>query len=365
MTLCTPSLLDTLLAADDFVTLKLRQIISAGEALSCDTYARAAAIAGVTVFNEYGPTEATVWASVWRGQSYRDMSTMPIGRAIAGAQLYVLDERMHPLAVGVPGELYIGGAGVAQGYLGAPAQTAAVYLPDPFSQVPGARMYRTGDLVRIDLEGNVEFLTRSDRLVKVQGFRVEPGEIEHVLATHPQLHRAVVVVKPVNGIKQLVAYVVRRNSAEELSVDQLKAFCKQNLPKYMLPAQFVFVDAVPVSSTGKVDLASLEHSAMEAAAGAVSAAPQSPLQAMLADIWQAALNVERVGIYDDFMALGGASLAALRVAAKVRSTLDVDIPVRTLLASMDTIAGLALALESHAASRADDKPKEELESGVL
>ncbi|MDO9418523.1 non-ribosomal peptide synthetase [Pararhizobium sp.] len=365
MTLCTPSLLDTLLAADDFVTLKLRQIISAGEALSCDTYARAAAIAGVTVFNEYGPTEATVWASVWRGQSYRDMSTMPIGRAIAGAQLYVLDERMHPLAVGVPGELYIGGAGVAQGYLGAPAQTAAVYLPDPFSQVPGARMYRTGDLVRIDLEGNVEFLTRRDRLVKVQGFRVEPGEIEHVLATHPQLHRAVVVVKPVNGIKQLVAYVVRRNSAEELSVDQLKAFCKQNLPKYMLPAQFVFVDAVPVSSTGKVDLASLEHSAMEAAAGAVSAAPQSPLQAMLADIWQAALNVERVGIYDDFMALGGESLAALRVAAKVRSTLDVDIPVRTLLASMDTIAGLALALESHAASRADDKPKEELESGVL
>ncbi|PYC16936.1 non-ribosomal peptide synthetase [Pseudomonas mosselii] len=364
MTLCTPSLLDTLLATDDFATLKLRQIISAGEALPCDTYERAAAIPGVTVYNEYGPTEATVWASVWRGQPYRPVSTMPIGRSIPGARLYVLDERMHPVAVGVPGELYIGGAGVAQGYLGAPAQTAAVYLPDPFSDVPGARLYRTGDLVRLDLEGNIEFLARRDRLVKVQGFRVEPGEIEHVLATHPQIHRAVAAVKAINGIKQLVAYIVRRDTAQALSVDQLKAFCKQNLPKYMLPAQFVFVDAVPVSSTGKVDLASLEHSAALAAVDRSSAAPKSPLQAMLAGIWQTALNVERVGIHDDFMALGGESLAALRIAAKVRSTLDVDIPVRTLLAAMDNIAQLAEALEAHVAQGSERK-HEELESGTL
>ncbi|KPA90327.1 non-ribosomal peptide synthetase [Pseudomonas sp. RHF3.3-3] len=365
MTLCTPSLLDTLLATDDFITLKLRQIISAGEALSCDTYARAAAIPGATVYNEYGPTEATVWASVWQGQPYRPVSTMPIGRAIPSARLYVLDQRMHPVAVGVPGELYIGGEGVAQGYLGAPAQTAAVYLPDPFGDVPGARLYRTGDLVRLDLEGNIEFLSRRDRLVKVQGFRVEPGEIEHVLATHPQIHRAVAVVKAINGIKQLVAYIVRRDTAQALSVDQLKAFCKQNLPKYMLPAQFVFVDAVPVSSTGKVDLASLEHSASLAAADHSSAAPQSPLQAMLAGIWQTALNVERVGIHDDFMTLGGESLAALRIAAKVRSTLDVDIPVRTLLAAMDNIAMLAEALEAHSALQGSQKRHEELESGTL
>ncbi|KVX25305.1 hypothetical protein WL02_31010 [Burkholderia ubonensis] len=366
MTLCTPSLLDTLLSTEGFDALPLRQIISAGEPLSPDTYARAAARDGATVFNEYGPTEATVWASVWRGEPYRPTPSMPIGRPIATARLYVLDERLHPVATGVPGELYIGGDGVTPGYLDAPMQTAAAFLPDPFSGVRGARMYRTGDLVRIDLDGNLEFLTRRDRLVKVQGFRVEPGEIEHVLATHPSVHRAVAVVKEVNGIRQLVAYVVRRAVDEALSADQLKTFCKRSLPKYMVPAQFVFVDAVPLSGTGKVDLASLERTAPRASAtGDAHVAPQSPLQAMLADIWRAVLNVEHVGIHDDFAELGGESLAALRIAAKVRSTLGIDVPVRTLLASMSTIAGLAQALDARPHVASTKLATEGLEIGEL
>ncbi|MDP9649640.1 amino acid adenylation domain-containing protein [Paraburkholderia caledonica] len=361
MTLCTPSLLDTLLSTEGFGEIGVKQLISAGEALSPDTYARATALRGATVYNEYGPTEATVWASAWRGEPYRPMPSMPIGRPIATARLYLLDDRLHPVPTGTAGELYIGGDGVALGYLNAPAQTAPAYLPDPFADAAGARMYRTGDLVRRDLEGNLEFLSRRDRLVKLQGFRVELGEVEHLLAKHASVHRAIAAVREVHGARQLIAYVVRRAASQAVSAEQLKAFCKEHLPKYMVPAQFVFVDAFPLSNAGKVDLASLEQTSPSSSdAPDAYVAPQSALQAMLVDIWRTVLNVETVGIHDDFAKLGGESLAALRIAAKVRSTLGIDLPVRTLIASISSVAELANVLnaQSRRAATAVTVPEE-------
>lgn len=368
MTLCTPSLLETLLDAGGLQTVGLKHIISAGEALSPETYSRAAAIDGATVFNEYGPTEATVWASVWRAGECRPMPSMPIGQANSAARLYVLDRHLHPVAAGVPGELYIGGEGVALGYLGDPAQTAASYLPDPFSGIDGARMYRTGDLVRVDLDGHLEFLSRRDRMIKVQGFRVELGEVEHTLAMHDSVHRAVATVKEVNGAKQLIAYVVRSAAHTPADAEQLKAFCRQLLPKYMVPSHFVFVEAVPLSGTGKVDFTSLDRLAPRAAGAREGhVAPRSTTEAMLLDIWRNVLHVDHIGVYDDFTELGGESLAALRIAAKVRSTFGTAVSVRELIAAMNTVSELAAELDSHPRRGAggDVSLREDLEVGEL
>src|SRR5207249_4935428 len=215
------------------------------------------------LYHEYGPTEATVWSTVGEcAEAAADgpgaSRSVPIGRPIPGVRAFLLDRRLEPVPIGVPGELYIGGHGVALGYLGRSELTAEAFVPDPFGPVPGARLYKTGDRARFLPDGEVEFLGRADDQVKVRGYRIEPGEIEAVLAQHPSLRQgAVVVQEPAPGDRRLVAFVVAE-PGEVVLVGDLRAFLRQRLPPYMVPAAIVALEALPLTPNGKVDRRALQ-----------------------------------------------------------------------------------------------------------
>ncbi|PAK13803.1 non-ribosomal peptide synthetase [Burkholderia ubonensis] len=337
-------------AADDpqASVLALREIVTAGEQLQVSpqlaAFVRRHRVA--TLRNQYGPTETHV-ASEWTLDGAPDAwpELPPIGRAIAGARLYLLDRHGAPVPDGLPGELYIGGCLPARGYLGQPDQTAARFVPDPFSPSPGARMYRTGDLARRRGDAALEFLGRRDRQIKVRGVRVEPGEVEAVLREAPGLREAVVVDGPdPAGGRRLIAYVIAaRGNDVAFDVGALRRHCRTRLPESMVPALFVPVDAMPLTPSGKIDRAALP--APEPAAGAAQpdARPGTPLEAALAAIWREVLKVERIGLHDNFFELGGHSLLATRVAARIRARLGVELPLR-LLFEAPTVAELAVAI---------------------
>jgi len=321
----------------------------------------------VRLWNTYGPTEATVVATLHElapasagsggsGSSggaagpgaMESLREVPIGRPLAGARAYVLDVRLEPAAVGVPGELCVGGAGVARGYLGRPELTAERFLPDPFAAAAGAagaRLYRTGDLVRWLPSGELEFLGRTDRQVKVRGFRVELGEIEAALAEHPAVREAAVLAREDRpGERRLVAYVAP-HPGQDAALGELRAFLERRLPEHMVPVAFVTLDALPLNASGKVDRRALPApDAGRPALAAAYTAPGTPAEEGVAAIWCEVLGLERVGIHDDFFELGGHSLLLPQVMHRLRRDFQVEVPLRTL-AEETTVARLALTVE--------------------
>jgi amino acid adenylation domain-containing protein len=312
--------------------------------------------AGVRLWNTYGPTESTVVATLCEvagseasGPGAADgLREVPIGRPIAGARVYVLDARLEPAPVGVPGELCVAGAGVARGYLGRPDLTAERFLPDAFAAAagaPGARLYRTGDLVRWLPSGQLEFLGRTDRQVKIRGFRVELGEIEATLAEHPAVREAAVLAREDQpGERRLVAYVAP-HPEREAAAGELRAFLERRLPPQSVPAVFVILAALPLNASGKIDRQALPApDASRPALAAAYVAPATPAEEGVAAIWCEVLGLERVGVHDDFYELGGHSLLLPQVMHRLRRDFQVEVPLRTL-AEETTVARLALTVE--------------------
>jgi amino acid adenylation domain-containing protein len=317
------------------------EIHVAGEALPRDL-ADALVERGATLWNLYGPTETTVYAS---GVEVRP-GRITIGRPLRNTQLYVVDALMQPVPIGVPGELCIGGDGVARGYLGRPELTADKFVRDPFASRPGALMYRTGDLARWLPTGEVDYLGRLDHQVKIRGFRIELGEIESVLSASTGVRESVVLAREdVPGDKRLVAYVVAA-AGTTLDVDVLRTELARKLPEYMVPSAFVMLDTMPMTTTGKVDRNALPKPDFSAAA-VEYVAPRGELEETLADIFRQVLRVERVGAHDDFFALGGHSLLVTQVVSRIRTHLGIDVPVRVLFEA-STVARLAAYISSGA-----------------
>jgi amino acid adenylation domain-containing protein/thioester reductase-like protein len=322
----------------------LQTIIVAGEACSPDLVARWAP--GRRFFNAYGPTEATVCATVAECTNNREKPT--IGYPIPNVQVYLLDNQLKQVPVGVPGELCIGGIGLARGYLNRPELTDERFIPNPFSNKLEERLYKTGDLACYLLDGNIEFLGRIDNQVKVRGFRIEPGEIEAVLWQHSGVREAVVMVpENASGNKRLVAYVV--SSLEPApSTSELRRFLKEKLPDYMVPSVFMMLDTLPLTPNGKVDrcallLLALNDTQRELEEAFV--APRTPIEEQLAGIWAKILGVEKVGINDNFLELGGHSLLAAQLLLRLQEAFDIEMPVRYLYES-PTVKGLAQIIEA-------------------
>jgi amino acid adenylation domain-containing protein len=293
----------------------------------------------------YGPTEATTFSAWDEIEEIDAKSTaLPIGRPLDGTELYVLDQAGDLAGLGIEGDLHVGGSGVARGYLGRPAATAEVFLPDPFSGRPGARLYRTGDRARFLAEGRLEFRGRRDRQVKIRGFRVEPEEVRSALARHPAVEEAAVTVREDRpGGRSLVAYVAPRAGAAGPVTAELGAFLRERLPAYMLPADFVILAALPRTPGGKLELTALPPPPNDEPSQAEGVPPSTPAESGLAAIWREILRRDRISVDDDFFALGGHSLDAVQVLARVRRDFGVELPVRTLYEN-PTLAGLARAV---------------------
>ncbi|HKH47952.1 MAG TPA: amino acid adenylation domain-containing protein, partial [Thermoanaerobaculia bacterium] len=305
----------------------VRQVLFGGEAVDPGMVARALEQAGPErLLHVYGPTESTTFAA-WHllREVPPGAATLPIGLPLANTTLYVLDRWQRPVPPGVIGELLIGGDGLARGYLNRPELTAERFIPDEWAR--GGRLYRTGDLVRRRTDGSIEFVGRVDHQVKIRGFRIEPGEIEAVLRTHPDVREAVVLPLPdAAGGRRLVAWVAGRPASD------LRAWLQERLPGYMVPSAFVPLEALPLTPNGKVDRRALP--APETARSAAdSPAAMSTLEELLAGIWAEVLGIERVGLHDDFFALGGHSLVATQVMSRIRSVLGVELPLRRLFES--------------------------------
>jgi amino acid adenylation domain-containing protein len=299
------------------------------------------------LLNLYGPSEDTTFSTV---AAVGPEGEPTIGQILANSWGYVLDRHLRLVPVGVPGELYLAGAGLSRGYLGRPDLTAERYVPDLFSTVPGARLYQTGDLVRWLPDGWLDFLGRLDHQVKVRGFRVELGEIEAALLAHPALQDAVVLALGEEGERRLVAYVVAREGEEAPEIADLRAHLRKKLPEYMMPSAAVVLESLPLTPNGKIDRRALAHiKPRETVEEEGYVAPRTPVEELLAGIWSELLGVERVGAGDDFFALGGHSLLAVRAASRVSAALGLDVAV-PLLFEAPTPAALAAALAEPAGS---------------
>jgi acyl carrier protein len=290
----------------------------------------------------YGPTESTTFASWHLVQDVPEgITTIPIGRPIANTQIYLLDDQLQPVPIGVPGEVYIGGDGLARDYLNRPELTAQRFLPNPFSEIPGERLYKTGDNARYLPNGDIEYLGRLDNLVKIRGFRIELGEIEAVLSQHPVVQESVVIAREdVPGNKRLVAYVVV-NQTSGPTVGELRQFLKAKLPEYMVPSAIVLQEVLPLTPNGKVDRKALPSpQGLRPELTADYVAPQSELERTIATVWQEVLQVEKVGIHDNFFDLGGHSLLVIQVHGKLRQALDWELSVVDIF-QYPTISALA------------------------
>jgi len=301
-------------------------------------------VKGSSLWNLYGPTETTIWSTLCRVDSKE--RRISIGHPIANTQIYILDSHLQPVPIGVPGDLYIGGDGLARGYLNRPDLTKERFIPNPFSDEPGARLYKTGDLARYLPDGNIEFLGRIDGQVKIRGFRIELGEIENVLGQAPGVREAVVLAREdTPGEKRLVAYMVPDRKLS-LPTGELRTFLKEKLPEYMVPSAFVVLERLPLTPNGKVDRKALPapDTSRPDFSGAF-VAPRNSVEEVLAGIWTDVLKLECVNVHDNFFDLGGHSLLAIRVISRVRQAFRIEIPLRALFEN-PTVAGLAESLEA-------------------
>jgi amino acid adenylation domain-containing protein len=325
----------------------LKRIFSGGEPLTPELCAAVAArLPGVTLHNLYGPTETSIDATVWDCPSGATPSVVPIGKPIGNAQIYIVNARNRLAPVGVPGELLVGGAGVARGYLNQPELTANKFIPDPFCGGSGSRVYRTGDLARYMTDGNVEYLGRIDNQVKLRGYRIELEEIESMLLQHPAVRQAAVVAHTESsGEKRLVAYFVAENHSTGL-VDQLRSHLRTAMPEYMVPTYFVQLAALPLTHNGKLDRRSLPPpDAIERMSRPAAVAPRTPKEELVLELFRQVLGKKDIGIHDDFFDQGGDSLMAARLMARLRAASDLDLPLRNLF-ERPTVAQLAEAVDA-------------------
>jgi amino acid adenylation domain-containing protein len=327
-----------------------RGIVLGGEAFTVDL---AQAIAGtspeIDIFNHYGPTETTVGVlthHVAPDGPFTKSGTIPLGRPLPNTRLYVLDRTLQPVPVGVAGELFIGGAGVTRGYLNAPGSTAEKFIPDAFSDEPGARMYRTGDLVRYLSSGHMEFLGRADDQVKIRGYRIEPVEVEEALRQHEAVRAAIVMAYGDNGAdKRLAAYVMPAPGCE-LTASDLRDFARDHLPDFMIPSLWVMLDELPLTPNGKVDRRALPPPEdLRPQTESIYVAPRTVDEEILARLWADILRVEQVGINDNFFDLGGHSLLATQLVSHIRKRLEVEMPLRAVFEE-PTVAGQAARIEA-------------------
>ncbi len=311
------------------------------------------------IFNMYGPTETTVWSTVH--PVTRHGGTIAIGRPIANTEIYLLDPQLQPVPIGVPGELFIGGAGVARGYLNRPELTEEGFIRHPFSDDPDARLYRTGDLARYQADGTIEFLGRVDHQVKVRGFRIELGEIEAALRQHPSVRESAVAVWEVGpNDKRLVGYLVARPGPKPKPVE-LRRFLQGKLPEYMVPSTFVHLDTLPLTPNGKIDRKALPApEVVRLAAEAGDAPPQTPLEQTIAAVWQELLRVERIGLHDDFFARGGTPLLASEAHARLCEALGMEFPLIKLF-QFCTITSLEKYLRDEHPASLPPQPGEQAE----
>ena len=290
----------------------LKRVICSGEALPYMLQERFFKLLDAELHNLYGPTEAAVDVTYWACRRDSDMHLVPIGRPVANTQMYILDRQMRLVPIGIPGELYIGGVQVGRGYMNRPELTAEKFLPDPFSERPGARLYKTGDLCRYLPDGNIEYIGRTDFQIKIRGLRIELGEIEYVIGQHPDVREAVVIAYGEGGDKRLAAYIILKDD-RELNVDGLRSHLKEKLAEYMVPSSFIRMDGFPLTSSGKVDRRALPAPVAKRQTGIDFVAPQSDIEKTIAAIWKDILKLEKIGVNDNFFDLGGHSLLLLRV----------------------------------------------------
>ncbi|WP_186062490.1 non-ribosomal peptide synthetase [Burkholderia gladioli] len=357
--ICTASLYTDLLRLLDHEAMRgLRQIIVGGEPCPPSAVRLTQLHApAAKLYNEYGPTEATIWATVHelRGEA----GAVPIGRPIDNVRVYLLDEALRPVPPGVAGELYLGGAGIARGYLGRPGLTAERFLPDPFGPRPGARLYRSGDLARYRHDGTLDYLGRADGQLKLRGVRIEPGEIEAALLRLEGVGQAAVVVRGAQSDQQgnnsgayLAAYVAPTAAfAGRLDAEALRAALLRALPAYLVPARVILLERLPLGANGKLERRALPEDEM-AGAEAARVAPRTATESALAGLWREVLGTDAFGIDDNFFALGGHSLLATQLMSRVRARFGVELPLRELFEA-PTIAGFAPRIVgAHAANAA-------------
>jgi amino acid adenylation domain-containing protein/non-ribosomal peptide synthase protein (TIGR01720 family) len=348
--LIPPAALATVPAAAAGELTCFRMVTVGGDACTAELVERWAA--GRRMINSYGPTECTVVAT-WSRPLAPDDGVPPIGRPIWNTRAHVLDEELRPVPVGVAGELYVSGIGLARGYLRRPGLTAQRFVADPYG-APGDRMYRTGDLVRWNADGELEFVGRADDQVKIRGFRIELGEIEAALQGHPGIDAAVVTAREDRpGDKRLVAYVVPAAPPGESAPAEWREFLSRSLPVYMLPAAFVILGQLPISPNGKLDRRALPAPEPSASAGTRYVAPRTDTERALAEIWAEVLGAARVGVHDDFFQLGGDSIQGVRILSRIRAALGVELSPRAVF-DAPSVARLAAAVRD--ATGAIDTP---------
>ncbi|POY33488.1 non-ribosomal peptide synthetase [Mycobacterium kansasii] len=338
----------------------LRRVFCSGEVLPYDVQERFLATLDAELYNLYGPTEAAIDVTHFHCRSGESRSPVPIGRPIANIRIHLLDAHLQPVPVGVPGELFIGGVGVARGYLNQPDATAAAFLTDPFAADPDQLLYRTGDRARYLPDGNIEYLGRRDDQVKIRGVRIEPAEVEVALQRHPGIvENAVVADNDGRGNTRLVAHIVAARGAAP-SVAELRRFLLQQLPAAMVPAVFAITESLPHTSSGKVDRRALQARGELTLSGPEFVAPRTPTEQLLADIWHDVLDLETIGVHDDFFALGGSSSHSLEVAAKANAA---NLPLRPesvfafgTIAELAAEYGQAVPGSEDVAAQADTEP---------
>ncbi|UNO44069.1 non-ribosomal peptide synthetase [Streptomyces sp. MST-110588] len=342
----TAGLFHEIVDSDVQVFSGLRLIMSGGDTLSPAHAVKVVEqLPGVRMINGYGPTEGTVFTSLFIvNGNYAGSGPLPIGTPIAGTRVYVLDAALRPVPPGVAGELYLSGDGMGRGYVNRPGITSERFVADPFGE-PGARMYRSGDLVRWLPDGNLDFVSRTDFQVKIRGLRIELGEIEAAAAAHPAVAQALVLARDDHGgSKRLVAYAVPEAGSQAPAPEELKEFIGRSLPSYMVPSAVIVLDAFPLTPNGKVDRRALP-SPDDAAGTREYVAPRNPGEELVADIWADVLGVEKVGVTDNFFDLGGDSILSIQVISRVREIFMIDLPARTLFDN-PTVADLAAAVEA-------------------
>jgi len=343
-----PSHLKALLTAEEPSKILPRQrLILGGETTTWDLIDRVRQIAPeCQILNHYGPTEATIGVTTFevektaKDRKYKS-ATVPIGRAIANTQIYLLDSQNQPVPIGVSGELHIDGTSLARGYLNQPELTAEKFIPNPF--VEGGRIYKTGDKARYLPDGNIEFLGRTDNQVKIRGFRIEPGEIEAVLSQHPEVAQVVVAVsEDESGNCKLIAYVV---PIQTFSISDLRNFSLSKLPEYATPSAFVLLKTLPLTPNGKIDRQALPApDSTRPELEAVYVAPRTPIEEKLVEIWQELLGIDKIGIQNNFFELGGHSLLITQLLARVRDTFKVEVSLHSLF-KLPTIANIAQKIQ--------------------
>lgn len=304
--------------------LALRTIIVGGEQMPLTLVQKHKEIVPqASLFNEYGPTETTIMCSAYACATHASEQPIPIGRPLSPSKMYLLDHALHPVPSGLLGEICIGGPQVSLGYLGRPALTAEHFLPDPFSEQPGARMYRSGDLGKINIQGNIEFLGRQDHQVKIRGFRVELGEIEAILRAHPDVAELAVVAVQQGSSKRLIAYLVlhttdQSNDQNNL-ISSLTQFAQSSLPDYMVPSAFVLMQALPLTANGKLDQKALPAPDTTTPASTFTAA-RNEIEEKLCKIWVDVLGIQQIGIHDNFFMLGGDSILSIQIVSRANQS---------------------------------------------